>query len=116
MKRVGAECGVKAEAIVFSHYSKNFSASAARRFCPLDDVPPSYLLAVLAGAKSFAGMARSCGKEPELPRQSRKAAANTRTVTRPRPLPPARPKNNRSRGLLYIFPGPGTLRNNASAN
>jgi hypothetical protein len=27
-----------------------------------------------------------------------------------------RNQNNRSRGLLYIFPGAGTLRKNASAN
>jgi hypothetical protein len=55
---------------------------------------------VLAGAKSFAGMARSCEKNPNF-------RASHGTATWPRP-PPA--------GLLYIFPGAGTLRKNASAN
>jgi len=44
-------------------YSKDFSIRG-RRFCRLGEVPPSYLLAVLAGAISFAGMALSCDKKP----------------------------------------------------
>jgi hypothetical protein len=62
MEEVSAECGVKAEVIVFWDYSKDFSIRG-RRFCRLGEVPPSYLLAVLAGAISFAGMARSCDKK-----------------------------------------------------
>jgi hypothetical protein len=86
----GAACGVKAEVIVFLDYSKDFCLCAKA-------VPSSGLLAVLAGAKSFVGMARSCGKKPDRPRQPRKG-------------------ERRTRGLLYIFPGAGTLRKNASAN
>src|ERR1700731_2878644 len=93
---------------------QGFSTYAASRFCRLGEVPPSDRLAVLAGAKSFAGMARSCDKEPDLPRRPRKGELSTRTVIWPRP--PARPQNNCSRGLLYIFSGAGTLRKNASAN
>jgi hypothetical protein len=63
--------------------------------------------AVPAGAKSVAGTAQPRAKKPDLPRQPRKVAASNEDGY----LSAAPP-----RGLLYIFPGAGTLRKNASAN
>ena len=80
MKEVGAECGVKAEAIVILDYSKDF---------------PIRGRAVLSAWRSSAGgspggargssTARSCDKKPDLPRRPLKGELGTRTVTWPRP-------------------------------
>jgi hypothetical protein len=110
MAGVGAECG-EAEAIVLLDYSKDFLIRG-RRFCRLGEIPPSYLQAVLAAAKSIAGMTRSCDKNPNVHAGRGKSRERGRLLGRP----PTSPQNNRSRGLLYIFAGAGTLCKNASAN
>jgi hypothetical protein len=62
-------------------------------------------LGVLAGTKSFAGMARSGETEFELPLRSRNVTSAT---------PPCEDQNNRLRGLLYFFPEADTLRQEIS--
>ncbi len=114
MKEVSAESGVKAEAIVFLGYSKYFPHTRQAGFVRLAKVRRRISRRCSREQNPSPVWPSPATKNPDLPRQPRKGEPSTRTVTWPRP--PARPQNNCSRGLLYIFPGAGTLRKNTSAN
>jgi hypothetical protein len=70
---------VKAEAIVFLDYSKDFPHMQQGGIIGWQS-SAVVSQAVLAGAKSFANMARSFAKKPEVPREPRKVELSARTV------------------------------------
>jgi hypothetical protein len=82
-KRVGAECSVKAEAIVFLDYSKDFPIRG-RAGLQLGEGSPSDFLAVLAG-KNASPAWRGPAIENPIFHAGRGKASYTRTVTWPRP-------------------------------
>jgi hypothetical protein len=104
MEEVGAECGVKAEAIVFLDYSKDFSIRGR---------------AVLSAWRSSAVVSPGGARGSNI---LRRHGAVLRQKNRTSTLATeSRAKHEGvyrglPRGLLYIFPGAGTLRENASAN
>ena len=105
-KGVGAESSVKAEAIVFLDYFLDFPHTRQGGFAGF----AKFVIGSRGGARG-SKIRRRYGAAPRQKTRPSTPAAESRGKQRGR-LPGRSPP----RGLLYIFPGAGTLRKSASPN